>query len=77
MEPVNCLECGFPLGMYYEAFLYLKNKKLKESGVHIEKRIIDPNIKDNLVDVFEKLRIEKYCCRSQLLTSRNMNEIDI
>lgn len=77
MEPVRCLDCGFPLGMYYEAFIYLKNQTLTDKEVHVDKKVIDLEANENLINVFEKLKIYKYCCRGQLISCRNMSELDL
>jgi DNA-directed RNA polymerase subunit N (RpoN/RPB10) len=77
MEPITCLDCGFILGAYYEAFAYMREILLtsSESNVHVDKKFIDPKSDDNLISIFEALKIEKYCCRGQLTSCKNMRDI--
>lgn len=76
MEPIRCLDCGFPLGMYYDAFLYLKSQ-LTSEDFHIDKKPLDLKAEENLIGVFEQLKIYKYCCRGQLVSCRKMSSIQL
>lgn len=82
MEAIVCLDCGYAVGSYYEAFVYMKEvllskstKSLQVSAVHVDKKIIDPEVDENLIPIFNALKIKKYCCRGQLTTCRNMHDI--
>lgn len=74
MEPIRCLDCGFPLDMYYDAFLYLK-AQLQSKDVHVDKRPLDMTTTETLIPIFEKLKIYKYCCRGQLATCVTMSSM--
>ena len=77
MEPLTCIDCGFILGAYYEAFVYMREVYLvnKTNDIHIDKKFIDPETQENLIPIFKALNINKYCCRSQLTTCKNMHEL--
>ena len=76
MEPITCLDCGFPLGLYYDAFIYMRSIITSKSDFKkINSKFIDPSINESLIPIFETLKINKYCCRGQLTTCKTMNEI--
>lgn len=79
MEPVVCIDCGFPLGMYYDAFSYMKEILVsdKHNNIHIDKKFIDHDSNVKLIPIFELLNIKKYCCRSQLTACRDMHDLDV
>lgn len=78
MEPITCIDCGFVLGAYYEAFNYMREILLvdKLTDIHIDRKFIDPDANDNLIPIFEALNIQKYCCRGQLISCRNMRDLE-
>lgn len=77
MEPIVCLDCGFIVGAYYEAFLMMKEVYLgdKNREIHFENKSIFSEVNDNLEKIFDILEIKNYCCRSQLLTCRSISSI--
>lgn len=85
MEPITCLDCGFPLGQYYEAFMYMRetylshlestNSDNNNRSVHIDRKWIDAESNESLVPIFNALKIEKYCCRGQLASCKNMHDV--
>lgn len=78
MEPVTCLDCGFILGAYYEAFVYMREILLTNNSkdIHIDKKSIDPESNDVLISIFKMLNINNYCCRGQLTSCKNMHDIE-
>lgn len=82
MESLVCLDCGFVLGAYREAFLYMKeiyltekNEKNKDTQVHVDKKFIYPDSNDDLRVIFDYLKINRICCRGQMVTSVTLKEI--
>lgn len=77
MEPLTCIDCGFILGAYYEAFIYMREVLLvnKLTDIHIDRKFIDPEAHDDLIPIFEALKINKYCCRGQLTSCKNMHDL--
>jgi len=79
MEPVVCLDCGFILGAYYDLFLYMKEILISSNPnkIHIDKKFIDPESQVILISIFDILKINKYCCRSQLISCLNMHDLEL
>ena len=76
MEPITCLDCGFPLGQYYDAFIYMRTLITSKTEIQkINNKFIDPSINETLLPIFEALKINKYCCRGQLTSCKIMHEI--
>ena len=76
MEPaLVCLACGFPLGCYIDCFNNMKQELLKkQNDIHVDKKqFVVSNT--NCMQLFEILHINKFCCRSQLLTNINMDSL--
>jgi DNA-directed RNA polymerase subunit N (RpoN/RPB10) len=72
--PIRCYSCGSLISCYYQACCVLKKeeieKQIKEQHIHVDpnNRDIDPDIKLDLHEIFEKLNIPifRYCCRQTL-----------
>ena len=81
MEPVVCLDCGYPLGAYYELFMvmreYILNKNSDKKKIHIENKTIDFHTNESLKPIFDALNIKKICCKSQLISCRNMHDLEL
>lgn len=84
MEPSICLDCGFDIGQYTNAFAYMKQVLLAGSNtsikpdkdqVHIDTKPLDPTSEENLIPIFTALKIDRICCRSQLTTSIRMTDL--
>lgn len=77
MEPMLCYECGTPLSEKWDAFTLMRHLKLssKEQKTHVDKRGVDPHLDDTLVDIFEFLRIDNYCCRQHFTCSKNIHQL--
>ena len=79
MEPMLCFECGMPISDKWDAFLILRNHILAQGTADSsgeqegDKKLIDPDLNQNLMVVFEALNIEKYCCRQHFTTSKNIH----
>jgi DNA-directed RNA polymerase subunit N (RpoN/RPB10) len=74
-EPMRCYTCGHPISDIYEVFLILREehlKKLADGEEPEDKKFIDPDLNQNLMAVFEALRIDKYCCRQHFSTIRDI-----
>lgn len=76
MEAITCLGCGFILGAYYDAFLFMMEilVTLDDSSVHVDTKFIDPDASQNLIIIYEALNIDKYCCRGQCVSCRNIRD---
>jgi DNA-directed RNA polymerase subunit N (RpoN/RPB10) len=79
MEAVRCLDCGSPLGMYYDAFKYRKEQYTQihdtsTTEVHVDKKFLMTSTLV-LIPVFEALNVKKYCCRNSLTSGRSMDDI--
>lgn len=84
MEPIICLDCGnTELGAIYEAFMLMKQYYLSDlfannkHTVHIDNIMLDHHKDQTLEPVFKAFNIKKYCCRTQLITCRNMHDMDL
>lgn len=84
MEPSLCLDCGFNIGQYTNAFMYMKQVLLSgsntsiipsENQVHIDIKPLDPTSNENLIPIFKELKINRICCRSQLTSSIRMTDL--
>ena len=80
---VRCCTCNNSLGEYVELYEVLKNylydielKKLYSETQYNPSQIeIDNFINIKLSDIFDLLKIEKYCCRRILITNVNFDSL--
>ena len=80
---VRCCTCNNSLGEYVELYEVLKNylydielKKLYNETQYNPSQIeIDNFINIKLSDIFDLLKIEKYCCRRILITNVNFDSL--
>jgi DNA-directed RNA polymerase subunit N (RpoN/RPB10) len=87
---IRCPSCNDCLGVYHEVFQLLKNHKYEQELKKImpkdtiEKSMADTNfisqveinglIEIDLMDIFEFLKIDRWCCRKILLTVSTFDE---
>ena len=57
--PIKCFNCGMVIGNKYNKYLELKEEEEEETN---------KNIKEKKTNIFEKLRLKRYCCRRMLLS---------
>lgn len=78
MEQMHrCPECGYPLSDKWDAIWHMKEllAKKNKSKVHIDKKIINPSEDENLLPIYKFLKIDRYCCRTHILTQINMRDV--
>jgi DNA-directed RNA polymerase subunit N (RpoN/RPB10) len=82
MESSTCLDCGEHIGMYYDAFVYMREilltERYKKSGtkVHIDNKFIDSTLNEDLTPIFNALNINRYCCRAKITTAKSMSDLE-
>lgn len=69
--PIRCYECGYPIDDIYEAFEFMRSVlNTKKESAHIDKFYINKDNSDSVEPIYRalKLRVNKICCLSHLLT---------
>lgn len=61
--PVRCFTCNKVIGSKYEKYVKMVNDKQKK-----EKYINDQDVNINNSEIFDKLKLKRYCCRRMMLT---------
>jgi len=79
---VRCPTCNNSLGEYVELYELLKNdvyeielKKIYKENYNPSQIEIDSLINVNLIDIFNLLKINRYCCRRVLITNANFDSL--
>ncbi len=79
---VRCCTCNNSLGEYVELYELLKNniyeielKKIYKENYNPSQIEIDSLINVNLIDIFDLLKINRYCCRRVLITNVNFDSL--
>lgn len=67
--PVRCFTCNKVLGSVYDKYKFLENLQKKEDT--IDENNIEKNDKK---EIFEKLGIERYCCKRHLISQVDLIE---
>ena len=65
--PVRCFNCGKCIGNKYEKYVKMAAEKAKKEKYYDNQ---DERI-DNR-DIFDKLKLKRYCCRRMVLTHVNI-----
>jgi DNA-directed RNA polymerase subunit N (RpoN/RPB10) len=71
-EPMRCFTCGEPLSSKYELFqamreAYIAHKNPKSGiDVHANNKYVNPDVQENLEEVFEAMHLNKLCCRMRI-----------
>ncbi len=75
---IRCPSCNNSLGEYHELFQVLKNSKydeiLSKLDIKMSQVEISNLISANTEDIFEFLKIDRWCCRRVLLTVSTFDE---
>ena len=79
---VKCPSCNFSLGEYAELYELLKNnvyeielKKIYKDNFNPTQIEIDSLININVSDIFDMLKIKRYCCRRVLITNVSFDSL--
>ncbi len=79
---VRCPTCNTSLGEYIELYKLLKNdiyevelKKIYKNNYNPSQIEIDSLINVNLSEIFDLLKIKKYCCRRVLITNVDFDSL--
>lgn len=79
---IRCVTCNNSLGEYVELYELLKNnvyeielKKIYKENYNPSQIEIDSLINVNLIDIFNLLKINRYCCRRVLITNVNFDSL--
>lgn len=77
MEAMVCFSCGTPLSNKWDAFALARAELAKsvKTGTAVDLTSLDPEYVLSLRAIFEVLCIEKYCCRTFLMTAKQFDEI--
>ena len=79
---VRCPTCNNSLGEYTEIYKLLKNdmyetelKKIYKDNYNPSQIEIDSLINVNVSEIFDLLKIKKYCCRRVLITNVDFDSL--
>ena len=59
---IKCPTCNNEIGSIYKLFAEMRKIKIIE------------NKEDNMLDIFELLNVQNYCCRNRLTNVRDFNQ---
>lgn len=79
---IKCPSCNNSLGEYVDIYELLKNKMYEEELKKIYKNDYNPSqieidnlVNIQLIEIFELLKIKRYCCRRILITNVNYDSL--
>lgn len=79
---IRCATCNNSLGEYAELYELLKNnvyeielKKIYKENYNPSQIEIDSLVNVNLNDIFDLLKINRYCCRRVLITNVSFDSL--
>ena len=78
MEASVCPDCGNHIGMYYDAFVFMRETLLKNKykNIHIDNKFLETNLNEDLSSIFNVLKIRKYCCRGKMATCKSISDLE-